>query len=924
MARQAESRSRLEERDPGADARPFVGRERELAELRAALAAARAGRGSCALITGEPGIGKSRLADEFATIARNEGVRVLWGRAWEAGGAPAYWPWVQSLRPLMSEAVAAGAVRPEQAALLAQVFPGVRPDGVGTRLNLDEEGVRFRLFEALGELLRAASGRQLTVLNIENGDAADTPSLLLLRFVGGILADIRALVLVTYRDVALARNHPLRPVIADLLRYPSTFRLTLRGLTVEDVGRYVEAALGRVPSDELVHLVHQDTEGNPLFVSEVAGLLAAERGREPDVVSVEHLAIPETVRETIQRRLEQFSEPLREALAGAAVLGRDFSSDVLGMVTGIAGVELLTLLNEAVEARIVAESADAPGRFRFAHVLFRDTLYEALPPSRRVALHLAAAAALETQYAGDLEGHAAELAHHHLRAGPAGDPAAQIRWAQRAAELATRALAYEEGARLLEQALQVLVRSPDERSSCELLLELGDARARGGDAPGAREAFLAAADLARHVELPELLARAALGYGGRFVWEAGRGDPHLVQLLRDAIEALADGDKRLRAKLLARLAGGPLRDDPRREERDRLTAQAVDLARHLADPALLAYALVGRYAAVWWPDNLAERLELARELIGVSRQAGDREHELQAHHYLCLALLETGDIVGARSEAAEQLRLARELRQPAQSFYVATLEAMFALLHGRFDGAEELIGRAHALGQRAEPTMARIYQVIQLHALRRAQGRLGEVVPQILETAHAYPTYIVLRCVLVDALRELGRADDARLELAALAADRFAALALNDEWVFATCLLGEAAADLGIPGEAEVLREQLEAYRGRVALSAPDSCFGAVDRVLGLLDQTLGNEREARKHLEAAVALNRSLDSPPWTAAARFDLARLLLRSGGGATGRRRCCAMSPVRRANSACRGSNIAPWPHSRRLAKRPVANA
>lgn len=859
--------------------RPFVGRQHELSELVGALRAAIAGRGACRLIGGEPGIGKSRLADELAGIARADGVQVLWGRSWEAGGAPAYWPWIQSLRPLAADATVRRDLTPTHVGLLAQLFPEMAPEGQPV-FNLDEKGVRFRLFEAVGELLRTKSARQPILLILEDADAADTPSQLLLRFVGAILPIARVLLVASYRDVQLRRDHPLRPVIAELLRDPLSSQLILRGLTEDDVGRYLEAALGRSPGSNLVALVHRETEGNPLFIGEVARLLVAQPELAAPGVRAERFAIPQTVREVIRQRLERLDERTREALAAGSVLGREFELEALGRLAGRSMDDLLDTIDEAIETRVLGELPEGPGRFRFAHVLIRDILYEDIPPSRRMRLHLAAAAALEALYGADIESHLAELAHHHLLAGSAGDPDAQVAWSRRAGERAVRLLAYEEAARLFEQALRVLSRRPDDRVRCELLVALGDARARAGDAATARDAFLAAADLARRLQLPDLLARSALGYGGRFVWEAGRGDTHLIPLLRDALAALPAEEGRLRAMVLARLAGGPLRDDPQREERDRLSAEAVDLARGLADPAILAYALDGRYAAVWWPENLGERLVIAREVIATSRQAGDRERELQGHHYLSLALLEAGDIAGAEAETADQARLANDLQQPSQLFYVATVQTTLALLRGRYAEAEELISRASALGQRAEPSMARIYAAIQLHALRRAQGRLGEILPQVIDVASAYPSYVVLRCVLVDVLRELGRGDDARRELAALAANRFAALQRGDEWLFGMCLLGEAAAELAMSAEVKATRELLEPYRGRVSLSPPDSCMGAVDRVLGLLDGALGNDAEAREHFAAAISLNEALGSPPWAAAARLDLASLLLRSG--------------------------------------------
>ncbi|MBA2263811.1 MAG: tetratricopeptide repeat protein, partial [Chloroflexi bacterium] len=249
-------------------------------------------------------------------------------------------------------------------------------------------------------------------------------------------------------------------------------------------------------------------------------------------------------------------------------------------------------------------------------------------------------------------------------------------------------------------------------------------------------------------------------------------------------------------------------------------------------------------------------------------------------HYLCLALLETADLAGAEQEAAEQRRLARELQQPAQLFYVMTVDSMLATLQGRFEEAERLMPDALRMGQRAESAMAAIYGLFQRYDLARHRGGAAELLPELRELAAAYPTYVVAQSLIADALLRADRAADARAALRRLGADRFAVLPLNDEWLFAVTVLADVAVDLGEADLCRALHELLLPYSERVAVSAPDTCLGAVARTLGRLSATLGRSADARDHLERALTINQQLRSRPWVARTRHDLARLIAAAG--------------------------------------------
>ena len=861
----------------------FVGRERELSELAGALHDAAGGQGRLFLLTGEPGIGKSRLAEELARHARAHGARVLIGRCWEAGGAPAFWPWLQSLRSylrveareeLVSElgpgAAEVAAILPE----LYELFPGLRQPAAP-----ESEGARFRLFHATAEFLRRASDKRPLVFILDDLHAADTPSLLLLQFLARELGSMHLLLLAAMRDVDPTPAEPLTSMLAEVAREPVTRRVSLTGLAEDEVAEYVQLTAAEIASPELASALHGETEGNPLFVSETVRLLSLE-GLPLQASGTPRLAIPPTIADVISRRLAHLSADCNQMLTQASVLGREFALDALEQVFAGPEARFLQCVDEATAARLVAEVPGVRGRLRFSHVLVRDTLYDRLGAARRARLHRRAGETLEALYARDPGPHLAELAHHFLEASAAGTPGKAIQYARGAAERAVSALAYEEAVRLYQMALQAHGREepPDAMFRCELLLALGDAQTRAGDTPAAKQTFLLAAGLARHTG--GAVARAALGYGGRFLFNVSRDDPRLRLLLEEALADLGDEDSELRAMLLARLAGGPLRDEPSRERRASLSKQAVDIARRMGDPALLGYVLDARFQAIWAADNIGERLAIAAEMVQLSESAGDLERLFQGHAFRIWTLLELGDLAAVSAEVAIASRVADDLRQPAQSWMVAVARTLCALLEGRFEEAGELIEEAFRLGERTIPWNAAITRQLQLFALRREQRRLDELEATIRRAVHAHRTYPVLRCVLADLYAELGREDEARAEFERFATSDFTELPFNEEWLLGMTLLADVCAALGDAPRSVTLYELLRPYRKLHAVGQPEISFGAVARALGKLAATAGRFEQATRHFEAAIRLNEQSGARPWTAHARHDYARMLIARG--------------------------------------------
>jgi DNA-binding SARP family transcriptional activator/tetratricopeptide (TPR) repeat protein len=883
------------EEPPAALARPerprtdrtFFGRTRELETLCVGLDQAIAGQGSLFLVSGEPGIGKSRLIDEFARHSGRAGIRVLSGRCWEAGGAPAYWPWCQSIRAyvracdpeLLAAELGSGA------ADIAELVPDVRERVASVPAparSRDPDTARFRLFDATAGFLRRAAAREPLVLVLDDLHAADTPSLVLLQFLARELAETRILVIAGYRDTELARGNPLTPALVALRRESVTRALPLSGLARDDVAQFIRLAAGSDAPESLVNAINAQTEGNPLFLGEVVRLLAQEgRLTTTGQASSSRLGIPQGVREAISLRLGHLSEACNEILILASILGRDFRLNALERVSELSSNDILELLDPAFVTGLISEVAGVPGRLRFSHALVRETLHEELNTSRRVALHARVGEALEDFYAHDTEAHLGELAYHFFESLPGGDAERAIDYARRAGREAVRLLAYEEAARLYRMALAALETTPSSRNEtrCDLLLALGDAEARAGNMPEAKNAFLAASEIARDCGMPEALAQAAVGYGGRIVWARAGHDLRLVALLRDALAGLPPSDSPLRVRLLARLAGA-LRDEPSPETRAALSAEAVGMARRLNDPGTLAYALDGRYAAILGPGNPEERLALADEIVRLADAVDDRERAVQGRHYRLIALMELGDLRSVDAEVTAMALLAEELRQPAQLWYVAATRANLALLTGRFDEAEDLISRALELGRHAMSRDATLSSRLQLFLLRREQNRLEEIEGTIRQSIQDYSTRPVFRCALILLLCDLGREDEASAALDQLAAGAFADIPVDNEWLFCMSFLADASERLGAANYAGALYDLLLPHAGRNASNADEISLGDVSRSLGNAATALKRWDDAVRHFEAALDANARMGAQPWLARTRRDYARMLRARG--------------------------------------------
>jgi tetratricopeptide (TPR) repeat protein len=852
----------------------FVGRLRELSALQSALDAAQNGKGRVVLIVGEPGIGKTCIANEIAGRARESGAEVLAGRCYEGPGAPAFWPWTQVVRAYASgrDGATLAAELGLGAVDVASVIPELHQwlPGLGAPPQVDEAQARFRFFDALSRTLVSAARQRPVVIVLEDLHAADPSSLLLLQFLGREVGGSGIVVVGTLRTLQLLPGQPLANTLGELVRERVSERLELTGLDADEVTELMTRIAGEVPTAALAREVHSRTEGNPLYVVEVVrglvelgGFVAAHAG----------LTVPPSVRAAIARHLGMLSPAAYDTVALAALFGREFRPQVVARAGGGPVEVVLTHLDEAVAARIVTSPGERR-KYRFAHSLFAETLVEGFGEARRVALHCQAASALAAD--ANVDGLVPEIAHHWFAAGPSGEPAEAIEWARRAAERAAAVLAHENAAEWYERAQEALAWSEhqDPLLRAELLLGLGYARKRSGAGVEAKAAFEKAAAIGRAAHSPELLTRAALGYAPVVNWgDQPAPDPPLVALFEEAITAWQGRDSHLHAQALARLGIALIFGD--RERRATLLVEAVAMARRVNDAATMRYTLTVLLSGYNQRSDVDGRLALATELVRLADPARDLEALATGRLWRAVHLAEVGDVVGADTEIAVLAHLADELQQPVWHWYVHNVRAMRATLEGRFTAAEESIEVAYRIGREMLPYAAEAYHVGQRFHVQTLRGRF-ECAAEYRAAFEMHPDPAALSPVAWVEY-ERGRPEEARAILDRLAADNFAAIR-SETFDTSAMFLAEACAMLEDRDRAPTLYELLAPRAGRWPVWCETMPLGPVAHMLGLLARTMGRFDVAVEHFELAIADARRIGARPFLARTLYEHAVLLRR----------------------------------------------
>lgn len=627
------------------------------------------------MLAGQPGIGKTRTAQELAKYASGKQAVVLWGRCYEGEGAPSYWPWVQALRAYV-RGRSVEQLRTETgngASSIAEIVEEIRdrmPE-IKPIARLEPEAARFRLFDAIATLLQNLGRRSVLLLIMDDLHWADAASLRLLEYVAAEVTAVPVFVLGTYRDTEITRKHPLSRTLAEITRHAAVHRTTLRGLDHEDVGRFIAATWPQsaLPA-ELVAVVHRQAEGNPLFVAEVMRLLVQEGrqgGHGASAALNLTLRIPASVRDVIGRRLDGLSERCNQVLAVAAVIGRQFTLSHLGaLLENVSEEVLVDLLDEAIAAHVIEEVPQAVDRFQFTHALIGETLAAELSSMRRLRLHAQIGGALESLYGADVAEHAAELAHHFAQAAIVSGSGKLIRYSILAGERALSMHANEEALAHFERALAAKELEQTDAETAAIFFGLGRAqlatleRHRYQVAVAtlhrAFEAYLNAGDMRGAVEVADYSLPDFPGF-----------DVAMAPVIQRAIEFVpADSNEAGRLQSRRGRVLGMQFDDYAGAAS--AFAAAIAIARKSLDVALEMRALVSAAYVDFFHRRYAESIRKGSDALAMAVAAGDLHAQVTARYWTACARRDTGDLAGMQSDADA---IAREAERLSHRFWLA-------------------------------------------------------------------------------------------------------------------------------------------------------------------------------------------------------------------------------------------------------------
>ena len=837
----------------------MVGRERESQELAGHLAEALEGRGSVVLLAGEAGIGKTTLAEQVAVLAESRGALATWGRALEPASGRPYTPWLEALRAWVDRVP-----RPEVETAIGPAGPVVTP--VLPEVGADPEGVagdgsdgsarRFRLIEALGQVVARAARRRPWVIVLEDLHWADESSLALAESVGRATIDSGLLLVCTYRDTEL--SPPLVRAVDQLTRLPRSVRLHLRGLDERSVRLCLEAAAGRSVSAEEAGAVWRRTGGNPFFVVEV--------GRSDEARSVP----PEGIVTMVRARLSPLPQATLDLLEAAAVLGQEFRDDWLAAVTGSSVADLLARLDPAVAAGVVVRPA--LGRHAFLHALIQESLVGGLPANRRAELHERAGEAIERSAGAAVDEYLDALAHHYTEAATLGEVVRGVRFRQRAAERARRLLAYPEAAEHLDQACALAELTPslaaDERY--DLLVASGEAWTRVAAYDRAKTAFARAMAIARTVGDARRLATAAIGHCGPIRLERNESS---LPLLDEALATLPPDEAVLRARVVARRALAQPYDQA--EESLAWAREAWRAAKAVDDPVARSLAALARCFVSFTPDALDDAVKTADEGLAAARRTGDPDLIGHSLFMRSLVAMVRGEFADVERLEEERRQAARRLLRPVDLLAGLVYRTREHLLRGELDAAEALIVEQRALEARLEgPPGLLPASTPQLFWLRWEQGRAAELrdlldhlratIPPQWGLVDALAGLVAVQVGDVDAVRSVSASNGAW----GVTYSRYWELACASEFALAAGDRGRMADVKDALADARGVQVNFttifyggpcDYYRGRLeaALGQPDAAVESLEPALRFVDAAGARPHGVRVRVALAAALDQ-------------------------------------------------------------------
>ncbi len=852
------------------------------------------GNGQLFMLAGEPGIGKSRMASELAGYARMRGAQVLWGRCYEEQRVPPYWPWTQALRayvetedvPTLTAAMGPGA------ADIANIIPSVadKIPGLEVPPGLGPEEARFRLFDSITSFLKSASDSEPLLVVLEDLQWAAKPSLLLLEFVAREIADSRVLLVATYRNVDLARRHPLTETLGGLARESQFHQVFLRGLSRDEVGRFIETSTKVMPPTDLVEAIYARTEGNPFFLTEVVHLLEHEhRGSRDPLTEHETLhgesglpsfQVPAGVREAIGRRLNRLSDGANHALSIASVIGREFDFNLLAqLVEGLSEAALLGSLDEVLVAGLVEEVPRTAGWYQFTHGLVQETLVEEISTTRRVRLHAQIADKMETLYGPEAESYIAELAYHFGEAATVTGPEKPVRYALLAGEQALSAHAYEKALLHFQRALASKENQPMDGGTAALLFGLARAQTAAfqphhipeamANLSKAFEYFVDVGEVDRALEIAEFSPPPLPGLAG------------VAEILARALE-LVPADSHRAGHLLSRY-GRWIEEDY--EASQDASGRALEIAKQRGDVALEMQALSNSAQVDIHHMRWNESLEKSQRVLQLSRKVSDPASEVAARFWSAVTSWNLGELTQLQRHASAALPVAGGLRDRYWSANTYLVNAAAAQLQGDWAAAREYSDRGLAVSS-MQPHLLCIRSLLEFETGAFPQGRV--YLERLVEAMRLMPPELTLEHTCVSILVPLANRISGSKDLLGLAETAAATVLSSPSAARNLTMLSRCGLALvgAIRGDTTAIEQQYrEVATVPGTILAPSTV--ATDRLLGVIAHALGKSQDAFAHFDRALAFCSRAHSQPELAWTSCDYAEALLqRNNRGDRGR--------------------------------------
>jgi DNA-binding winged helix-turn-helix (wHTH) protein len=845
----------------------FVGRGAPLTRVVEALSRARAGRGQVVAIVGEPGIGKTLLAEVLTRRASEVGLSSAWAHGREFEIEPPFGPWGRLLRNsgrLASSAAARAALDRATSILLPRV--GAPP---GWEPTADDGGA----LDATLDALEALTSERPWVLVFDDLQWADAASLRLLSGIAQEVTHLPLLLLLTVRSSDPLSSDPRAEHLARVLGSRNTELVALERLTEADVNAYAEARLG-TPDVAVARAVFTKSEGNPFFMVEL--LRPFRPSARPRAEDIE---LPGSALDVVRRQVRRLPDDAKECLSVAAVIGREFDAGLLGSVTGWDARAVLDALEGARATQAIVELPDRPAHFVFGHDLIRGVFIEGLSPSRRSSIHLRVAQALERRNPPGDGVPGTELVHHLLSAVPLGDVRVAVEYALRAADAAANVSAHADASLLLRRALGVLDLSSDPHPHLRSRLLFGLAhRARASGIGEFMGPFREAVSLALANGVGDVLVHAA-----RYMSPM----PGVIPLpgAREVLEAadrvLAEDEKELRSEVLARMAWTP----PYSLDAARATSlagRADALAREAESAPSLAIALAAQLYLATGPDStdLGEALfDCVDRLAGLPapHRALWAAHASVVRSIVCQ---QRGDLAGAERAIASFGAVARELANVELEWHADRARAVHRMNTAGFVGMHEVLmdlrQRVSGLGLLgAEAICAVDFGVLVRETLGSEvlASFEGEVVVEETDPP-------AIRARRIRALAEMGAAGRARAALRQMDASGLDRLPHDRDYLATLVHLATASVATGCLEEGARIYELLMPYPLLYATDISSHADGSVSRYLGFLAVALDRLPQATAHFEVALAQNEKAGFAVQAAHSGHDLARALARSG--------------------------------------------